>query len=622
MRYSNNDNINPNLTNRNKSHNVSTYGTSREYITNSKNFVLIAKSGNINQINNQSTDPQANLGALANGKYYGRSPDIYGTAKRNISNINVDLNRVNIVDNPSRSYNHNISGPKNGQNPIYRNSVNNFYKPNSDSNNINEEYTTQIHKILGDFNIKNHIVDRSIVLNSRNKCMADCKIQVAKGISTFSNMDANSVNKQDHNSVEKSYKDSRDQDQTIKKVDYKKDEKKQSRNNSNDRERSSDFFNNPLTYASDLAKNTKQKFKQGLDYVENLKNVLKKKMNNNSNSNTTTKNLQDGNSNPLKCNCECEVGSETCELAMNWQQSLDIKNMKLLTQTYRDILAKAEREKEYTKQINNDQHRTFPEIDYFKASQDGSSKLENVLIATSCYDPNVGYVQGMNFIGACILYHADETMAFWIQNHMFEVMEIRDIYLPGLPGQKKHSFVFDILFKDFDPKLYGHFKGLGIVNNLYQTEWLMAFGCNIIPLEFIHLFFNGIFYEKWIYFYKVILVYLDSMREDQLRSDELGVLQILKSNSNSAKLLKSRNKLDWQAILEKARNNLLENPNKIYKLLEQYENRPPAMRLQLHSQMVNQYINNTVIPSNKNDKNRKSQPNKATYYNKTHYNYH
>jgi len=41
----------------------------------------------------------------------------------------------------------------------------------------------------------------------------------------------------------------------------------------------------------------------------------------------------------------------------------------------------------------------------------------------------IGYVQGMNFVAASILYHAEEYVAFWILILIFEKAEMRDIYM-------------------------------------------------------------------------------------------------------------------------------------------------------------------------------------------------
>ena len=43
----------------------------------------------------------------------------------------------------------------------------------------------------------------------------------------------------------------------------------------------------------------------------------------------------------------------------------------------------------------------------------------------------IGYVQGMNFIAAALLYHAEEYIAFWLFILIFERFEMRDIYLPS-----------------------------------------------------------------------------------------------------------------------------------------------------------------------------------------------
>lgn len=45
----------------------------------------------------------------------------------------------------------------------------------------------------------------------------------------------------------------------------------------------------------------------------------------------------------------------------------------------------------------------------------------------------------MNFIVGALLYHAPEEIAFWLFISLIEDHELRDIYLPGLPGLYKHT---------------------------------------------------------------------------------------------------------------------------------------------------------------------------------------
>ena len=64
-----------------------------------------------------------------------------------------------------------------------------------------------------------------------------------------------------------------------------------------------------------------------------------------------------------------------------------------------------------------------------------------MLLAFSRYDQSIGYVQGMNFIVASLLYHCSEEIAFWIFVTLIEDYELRDIYETNLPGLYKHSHV-------------------------------------------------------------------------------------------------------------------------------------------------------------------------------------
>jgi hypothetical protein len=87
--------------------------------------------------------------------------------------------------------------------------------------------------------------------------------------------------------------------------------------------------------------------------------------------------------------------------------------------------------------------------------------MRNVLIAYSKYDPQVGYVQGMNFIAGALLYHCSEEIAFWIFALLIKNYGIRDVYLPGLPGLYKHTFVIDSLISKH---LHNIFKHLVLTN--------------------------------------------------------------------------------------------------------------------------------------------------------------
>ena len=84
-----------------------------------------------------------------------------------------------------------------------------------------------------------------------------------------------------------------------------------------------------------------------------------------------------------------------------------------------------------TLQIKRDLNRTFPDCLFFAENNSGQILLERVLIAISKYDPEIGYVQGMNFVIGSLLYHCSEEIAFWLFVSLLSDHEMRDIYLPG-----------------------------------------------------------------------------------------------------------------------------------------------------------------------------------------------
>lgn len=77
-----------------------------------------------------------------------------------------------------------------------------------------------------------------------------------------------------------------------------------------------------------------------------------------------------------------------------------------------------------------------------------------MLLAFSRYDQSIGYVQGMNFIVANLLYHCSEEIAFWIFVTLIEDYELRDIFETNLPGLYKHSHVITNLMETDLPELY------------------------------------------------------------------------------------------------------------------------------------------------------------------------
>lgn len=126
---------------------------------------------------------------------------------------------------------------------------------------------------------------------------------------------------------------------------------------------------------------------------------------------------------------------------------------------YEDLVNHEVLDEKVYEQIMKDVPRTFSHKVFFSEGEDGPPKLERVLKALSTFDPQLGYVQGMNYLAASFLFHCEEHIAFWNVVALYEKLEFRDIYLPGFPGLSKHIQVFEFLLYSHLPFLSVHMVG-------------------------------------------------------------------------------------------------------------------------------------------------------------------
>lgn len=56
--------------------------------------------------------------------------------------------------------------------------------------------------------------------------------------------------------------------------------------------------------------------------------------------------------------------------------------------------------------------------------------MRRILLAYAFFDTEVGYVQGLNFIVANLLWHSSEEQAFWALISMMYLYDLRCMFLP------------------------------------------------------------------------------------------------------------------------------------------------------------------------------------------------
>jgi hypothetical protein len=198
---------------------------------------------------------------------------------------------------------------------------------------------------------------------------------------------------------------------------------------------------------------------------------------------------------------------------------------------------------------------------YYSDTGPGQGALRRVLTTFAKYDPQLGYVQGMNFIVGALLWHSSEADCFWLFVTLMEDYELRDNYLPNLPGLSKHSQIIDILTLQKLPRLYFHFAKYEVVVQMFATDWCFSLFGSIIPVTELVDLVDKFFQQGWMIFYKLVLVILRRLEPKLLNSSEtLEILSPLKPTHHSQlscshfmdSLRVGKEKLNWKELIAQA----------------------------------------------------------------------
>jgi len=162
-------------------------------------------------------------------------------------------------------------------------------------------------------------------------------------------------------------------------------------------------------------------------------------------------------------------------------------------------------EEEWKHQIDVDIPRTFPEIDYFEDISVRCS-FKRILLAVAVTVPDVGYVQGMNFIAGYLMLHTKEEL----ETHrlMVEILvnpkySLRQVFVDGLPGLSKICETLKVVIKDRMPALFAHFKHIGFDDLYFSYQWISTLFTYTMPFDALVQAWDLFFETGWIGFFQV-----------------------------------------------------------------------------------------------------------------------
>ncbi|GMH92990.1 hypothetical protein TL16_g12506 [Triparma laevis f. inornata] len=138
--------------------------------------------------------------------------------------------------------------------------------------------------------------------------------------------------------------------------------------------------------------------------------------------------------------------------------------------------------------IEVDLLRTMPDHPYFSSKGGkGFLSLKKILLAVALKAPEVGYLQGMNFLGAFMLltfkFGKDEETDECLEKDVFDCLKsvtttlLKGYYAPGLTTLLGDTEMLRQLISKTDPELHLHLSEMGFDLTLVCPQW---FVCNFV----------------------------------------------------------------------------------------------------------------------------------------------
>lgn len=177
-------------------------------------------------------------------------------------------------------------------------------------------------------------------------------------------------------------------------------------------------------------------------------------------------------------------GLPPCVRGKVWK--LAIKNeLNITLQLFRLSLerGKSKQNNDSLNAIKLDVSRTFPSLCVFQSGGPLSDSLQSILAAYTVYRPDMGYVQGMSFIGAILSLNMDVAEAFTCFANLLNRPCHRAAFSLNQYQMGLYYKIYSNALAEKLPKIYSHFVSSGLSPDLYLLDWLYTIFSKALPLD-------------------------------------------------------------------------------------------------------------------------------------------
>ena len=183
--------------------------------------------------------------------------------------------------------------------------------------------------------------------------------------------------------------------------------------------------------------------------------------------------------------------------------------------------------------IDLDIERTFPYLNIFTHNSPLSEDLREILRAFVISRPDIGYVQGLSFIGAMLILNMDKFKAFVSMMNLILDAAILPFYKFDEKGIKTRLHLFKQIFYFNLPELCEYFDNLQINPEHYFLNWNMTLFSHCVNIDIAMRIWDVYMIEGLKSIYAAAIVFLSHFEQKFLNMDFSEILNQI----NSIKLI-------------------------------------------------------------------------------------
>ena len=202
--------------------------------------------------------------------------------------------------------------------------------------------------------------------------------------------------------------------------------------------------------------------------------------------------------------------------------------------------------------ITKDARRTFQAENFFK-----NTPIQRFLILVlellTDRHPEIGYVQGMNYLAGTVTFHcAHQHHVLRVLSFLFENFEMRKVY--NFSTFETHLAVLKMLFKCHLLEFFFYFDQVIRVDfRIMLVDWFFCLGLNKVPLAHSARFLGLLVRHGWYFFFRFLVCYFRLF--ESLKRGKFLLAKTVQTKFELEVELKNffKEKIDWAKLMNEAR---------------------------------------------------------------------